>query len=134
MHAHDYTKKNILISDKSRSKLAKMLIKLFDLWDLDTATQLILLGLSPTSRSQLGKYRDGNPLSFSQDLLDRAGWLLAIHQALRTLYPENPEICYSWIKMRNLELNNLTPIEYMKNQGLIGIAKIARFLQFRLTK
>lgn len=122
-----------LISDQERIVLAKMLLRLFDHWRLDTASQLALLGLSITSRAMLSRYREGiTPLPFTQDVLDRAGWLLAIHQALRSLYPKNPELCYGWIKIRHSLFQNLTPLDYMKTQGLIGIAKVARYLQLQL--
>lgn len=122
-------------SDKDRAKLAKMLIRLFDLWQLDTESQLILLGLSPSSRAMLSRYRQGTtPLPFAQDILDRAGWLLAIHQALRSLYPKNNELCYNWIQLHNSLLQNQTPLDYMKLNGLIGLAKIARYLQSQLVK
>ncbi len=122
-------------SDKDRAKLAKMLIRLFELWQLDTESQLTLLGLSPSSRAMLSRYRQGTtPLPFAKDILDRAGWLLAIHQALRSLYPKNTELCYNWIKLHNTLLQNQIPLDYMKYNGLIGIAKIARYLQSQLVK
>lgn len=119
-----------LASEQARSKLAMMLIRLFDHWQLDTHSQLTLLGLSPSSRAMLSRYRNGaTPLPFTQDILDRAGWLLAIHQLLRSLYPKNQKLCYNWVNLRNMALQNQTPLNYMKSNGLIGIAKVARFLQ-----
>lgn len=123
-----------IMSDSERAKLAKMLIRLFDLWELDTASQLTLLGLRTTSRAMLSNYREGTPLPNAQDIMDRAGWLLAIHQSLRSLYPKNTELCYHWIHLQNALLNNQIPLEYMKQHGIIGIAKIARFLQSQLIK
>lgn len=124
-----------LISDAERAKLAKMLIRLFDLWKLDTVSQLTLLGLSPSSRAMLSRYRQGTTaLPFAQDILDRAGWLLAIHQALRSLYPQNSDLCYNWINLQNALLQNQVPLDYMKQNGLIGIAKMARYLQSQLVK
>lgn len=124
-----------LASEQSRIKLAKMLSRLFAHWQIDTVSQLTLLGLSATSRAMLSRYREGqSPLPFTQDILDRAGWLLAIHQALRSLYPNNPELCYQWIGLQNAVLQNKTPLEYMKQGGLINIAKIARYLQSQLLK
>jgi len=119
-----------LSSSDSRSALAKMLIKLFRLWGLSTADQLELLGLSPNSRAMLSKYGKGEALPATRDILDRAGWLLAIHKALRLLYPQNEDIRYSWVSRRNTAFNNLTPLTVMKEQGIIGIAKVARYLDF----
>lgn len=114
-----------------RKKLAEVLMRLFALWNLDTATQLNLLGLSANSRALLSKYRDGqHPLAATRDSLDRAGWLLAIHKALRLLYPKNETLRYSWVKRRNQAFENLTPLEVMQEQGMLGIAKVSRYLDY----
>jgi hypothetical protein len=119
-----------LNAEASRSELAKMIIRLFTHWKLSAADQLDLLGLSPRSRSMLARYAKGEALPISRDMLDRAGWLLAIHKALRLLYPQNEDILYSWVTRRNTAFDNLTPLAVMKEQGLIGIAKVARYLDF----
>ena len=113
-----------------RKKLAKMVTRLFELWGLSTADQLELLGLSRTSRSQLSKYRKGGALPSSRDILDRIGWLLSIHKSLRLLYPRNENIRYTWINRQNQIFNEQKPLDVMKNQGLIGIASVARYLDF----
>lgn len=117
-----------LASEESRGALSKMVIKLFRLWNLSTADQLDLLGLSPKSRAMLAKYGKGEALPGTRDILDRVGWLLAIHKALRLLYPQNEDIRHSWVSRRNAAFNNLTPLTVMKEQGIIGIAKVARYL------
>lgn len=113
-----------------RKKLAKMVTRLFELWGLSTADQLELLGLSRTSRSQLSKYRKGGAIPSSRDMLDRIGWLLSIHKSLRLLYPRNENIRYTWINRQNQMLSGQKPLDVMKNQGLIGIASISRYLDF----
>jgi hypothetical protein len=119
-----------LFSDSSRSSLAKVITNLFQRWGLSTADQLELLGLSPKSRSLLGKYSKGEPLPATRDVMDRVGWLLAIHKALRLLYPQNEDIRYSWVNRRNTAFGNIPPLAVMKEQGIIGIAKVARYLDF----
>ena len=120
---------NIENSD-ARRKLARMVTRLFELWNLPSADQLELLGLSRTSRAQLSKYRKGGALPSSRDMLDRIGWLLSIHKSLRLLYPRNEIIRYSWVKRRNQILDDQRPLDIMKFQGLIGIARVARYLDF----
>jgi hypothetical protein len=108
-----------------------MLIKIFEHWELDQRSQLNLLGLSEQSRGVLDKYRKGeSPLRRLRDTLDRAGYLLAIHKALRLLYPTNPEIRYSWINRKNQAFENFTPLEVMRTQGILGVARVARYLDF----
>jgi hypothetical protein len=112
-----------------RKQLGQMITRLFELWNLDTATQLNLLGRSETSRKGLSDIKQGI-LSNQRDSLDRIGWLLAIHKSLRILYPENPELRYDWINRRNKMLDNNTPVEIMKKEGIIGLAKISNYLDF----
>lgn len=120
-----------LETPESRRALAKLVTRLFEAWDIDTATQLNLLGLSEKSRVLLIKYRNGEPLSANRDTLDRAGWLLAIHKALRLLYPYNPDLRARWVKLRNRAFTNHTPLEEMTEQGLIGIARVSRYLDYQ---
>lgn len=120
-----------LTSIENREKAAQLVTRLFDLWHLDNATQLNLLGLSETSRALLGKYRQGkSALPNNRDIRDRVGWLLACHKALRLLYPRNEELRYSWVTRRNEAFNQRTPLEVMREQGLLGIARVARYLDY----
>jgi hypothetical protein len=123
------TRINIENSD-ARRKMARMVTRLFELWGLPTADQLELLGLSRTSRAQISRYRKGGALPSSRDMLDRIGWLLSIHKSLRLLYPRNESIRYTWVKSRNQILGDQRPLDIMKYQGLIGIARVARYLDF----
>ena len=91
MHPQDaaLTGKIDFTEDMNRGKLALITMNLFERWDLRTNEQLTLLGLSENSRSLLSKYRKGEPLPSNRDIMDRVGWLLAIHKALRLFYPKN---------------------------------------------
>jgi ribosomal protein S15P/S13E len=112
--------------EPKRQQLTQMAMRLFEHWKLTTADQLALLGLSANSRRMLTQYRKGKALANNRDMLDRIGWLLVIHQNLRTLYPQNPELCYSWVNRRNRQLDNWSPLEVMKTQGFIGIFRAAQ--------
>ncbi len=117
-------------SSEARKKLALMVTRLFELWCIPTADQLELLGLSRTSRAQISKYRSGGAVPSSRDMLDRIGWLLSIHKSLGLLYPRNESIRYTWVKRRNQILGDQRSLDIMKYQGLIGIARVARYLDF----
>ena len=120
-----------LTSDASRVGLARLITKLFDLWDLSTSDRLELLGQSVNSRANLTKYRKGSPLPNLRDLLDRAGWLLSIHKSLRLLYPYNETLRYTWINRRNKAFDNLTPLQVIRYEGIIGMAKVSRYLDYQ---
>ena len=115
---------------ESRQALARMVIRLFQHWKIATADQLNLLGLSETSRAMLSRDARGEALLSTRDMKDRVGWLLSIHKALRLLYPRNEEMRYSWVNRRNAAFGNLTPLAIMKEQGIIGIARVSRYLDF----
>ena len=44
----------------TRGRLAKMVTKLFDHWELPGPDQATLLGLSPESRATIARYRQGD--------------------------------------------------------------------------
>lgn len=120
-----------LSTQESRSELGQIVMRLFDRWGLDTATQLDLLGLSASSRALLTRYRNGAAVPGTRDTLDRVGWLLSIHKALRLLYPYNDDMRYSWVARRNSAFDGRTPLDVMTEEGLIGIARVARYLDWQ---
>lgn len=119
-----------LHSREGRAALAKMVTRLFDLWALSGADQAALLGLSEASRSTLSRYRRGEPLADSRDLLDRAGHLLSIHKSLRMLFPENRELAYRWISAPNRRFEGQSPLALMREHGFLGVLMVRRFLEF----
>lgn len=121
-----------LADDATRRDLARVLAALFGKWDLGSEQQLALLGMSPESRKLLAQYRRGErPLPNSRDTLDRAGYLMGIHKGLRLLFPEDEALRYSWVSRRNALLEGRTPLEIMLEEGLVGLARIARFVDFQ---
>lgn len=116
--------------DKQRGQ-AQLLMTLFDHWSLSQIETANLLGVSTSSRDTLSKYRKGERgISAAQDSQQRAGYLLGIHKALRLLYPRNKELLYGWVKNRNRYFDNVTPLEIMTEDGLIGIARVYQCVNF----
>lgn len=121
-----------LVDDATRRDLARVLAALFEHWALPADQQLALLGMSPESRKVLAQYRRGErALPAGRDTLDRAGYLLGIHKGLRMLFPEDRALRYGWVHRRNALLDGHTPLEVMLRDGLIGVARIARFVDFQ---
>lgn len=111
-----------------RGEIAKMLMQLFEHWQLTTAEQLSALGLSANNRAALTRYRKGGLLSNNRDQLDRAGHLLGIHKSLRLLFPHNRDLVYAWMKTRNKAFENLTPIEVIGERGFAGLLQVRAYL------
>jgi len=128
MRAQQDERHNDAFSQANRVKLASMITRLFDHWELEQAEQLTLLGLCEGSRSTLLRYRKGGALGPSRDLLDRASHLLGIHKSLRILYPKNRELAYCWPKTPNKRLANMTPVEYVRREGFGGLASVRHML------
>lgn len=114
----------------TRARLAKLVVKLFDHWVLSTQDEAALLGLSPESRSTLARYRRGDPLADSADLIARVGHLLGIHKSLRIIFPHDADLAYRWISTPNRRFQGSTPLEIMKRYGFEGILAVRRYLDF----
>ena len=115
-------------TEVDRAKITTMLLKLFDLWALTSEEKLSALGLAPDNRAALTRYKKGEAISSSRDMLDRAGNLLAIHKALRLLFPQNPELAYGWMKTRNKAFHGQTPIETIVTLGFPGLLYVRSYL------
>ncbi|GAB4063684.1 MbcA/ParS/Xre antitoxin family protein [Uliginosibacterium sediminicola] len=114
--------------EEDRSSLAKMLMTLFEHWQLSTEEQLDALGMSPTNRAALTRYRKGEPLANSRDTLERAGHLLGIHKNLRLMFPHNRDLAYAWMKRRNRAFENLSPIDVIRGYGFVGLLMVRSYL------
>ena len=113
----------------SRKRLAKMVVRLVDHWQISSPDQASLLGLSPDSRATVARYRRGDPLADSTDLLARAGHLLGIHKTLRIMFPQDRDLAYRWVSTPNRRFGDRPPLETLR-QGYEGILVVRRFLDF----
>ncbi|KIH78182.1 hypothetical protein GFER_01545 [Geoalkalibacter ferrihydriticus DSM 17813] len=113
----------------TRARLARMIMRLLEHWDLSAEDQCLLLGLSPQARTSLGRYRRGEPLADSVDLLGRAGHLLAIHKSLRIFFPHDRDLAYRWISQPNSRFAGRRPLDIMR-EGYEGLLAIRRYLDF----
>lgn len=121
-----------LADEATRIDLARVVATLFSRWQLPADVQLALLGMSPESRKVLALYRRGErALPNARDTLDRAGYLLGIHKSLRLLFPEDETLRFSWVQRRNRLLGDRTPLQVMVEDGLLGLARVARFVDFQ---
>ena len=112
-----------------RVSLALMLTKLLGHWKLPISVQCALLGLDVRSKGRIYRYRSGSPISSNRDQLDRAALLLSIHKLLRTLFPQNRDIAYSWMSTRNRAFNGHAPIAIVQAYGIVGLQLVLRYLR-----
>lgn len=114
--------------DQDRSALARMVINLFGHWGLGSEDQLAMLGLSAGNRAALSRYRKGEPLAASRDLLERVGHLLAIHKNLRLIFPRDRDLAYAWMTQRNRAFEGMTPVEAIREWGFTGLLMVRAYL------
>ena len=116
-------------SREGRIAITKMIMKLFDLWELPAKDQLAFLGLSPGSYRTLARYRKGYPFANHRDLMDRAGNLLSIHRSLRILWSHNREITYDWMTTPNSDFGGHSPADIVREKGFSGLLAIKGYLE-----
>jgi len=117
-------------SREARSRLAAMVTRLLEHWDLTATEQAEVLGLSAGSRSTLSRYRSGEPLASNRDLRDRAGHLLGIHKSLRLLFPHDRDLAYRWMTQPNRRLGE-RPVDLILEHGFEGLLAVRRYLDFQ---
>jgi hypothetical protein len=106
-----------------------MVMRLMEHWNLSAEDQCLLLGLSPQARTSLGRYRKGEPLADSMDLLGRVGHLLAIHKSLRIIFPYDRDLAYRWVTQPNRHFGGRRPVDILR-EGYEGLLAIRRYLDF----
>lgn len=111
-----------------RGTLAKMVMQLFAHWKVSSEDQVLLMGLSAGNRAALARYRKGEPLANSRDLLERVGHLLAIHKNLRLLFPHDRDLAYAWMSTRNRAFDGKTPVEVIGEWGFAGLMHVRAYL------
>lgn len=117
-------------SRAARGRLAAMVTRLLEHWRLSAPEQAQVLGLSAGSRSTLVRYRGGEPLADSRDLLDRAAHLLGIHKSLRLLFPHDRDLAYRWMTEPNRRLG-ARPVDLVLERGFEGLLAVRRYLDFQ---
>jgi len=117
-------------SRHARARLAAMVVRLLEHWQLAAGEQAALLGLSSGSRSTIARYRNGEPLADNRDLLDRVGHLLGIHKSLRLLFPHDRDLAYRWMTTPNRRLGG-RPVDVVVAHGFEGLLAVRRYLDFQ---
>ena len=110
-----------------RGRLAAMVTRLLEHWQLSATEQAIVLGLSAGSRSTLARYRNGEPLADNRDLIARAGHLLGIHKSLRVLFPYDRDLAYRWMTQMNSRIG-ARPVDLVIERGFEGLLVLRRYL------
>lgn len=117
------------LTETDRAELARILMSLFDDWQLTAAERIQLLKLPADTRPRvLERYRQGTPLPADEELLNRAEHFLSIYHLLEMIFPHNPHLAQLWITTPNRYFNEYTPLQVMLAEGMIGIQRARQHL------
>ena len=114
--------------DADLSRLAQIVMSLFDHWNLSSEDQAFLLGLAPGNRAALDRYREGTRIGTTREEYERVGYLLGIHRSLRLLFPRHRDVAFGWIKMCNRAFGGITPVDAIKEYGFAGLLMVRAYL------
>jgi hypothetical protein len=131
-HAREHHQEQVLPdlhSRDTRVRLARMIMRLLEHWGLSAEDQCLLLGLSPSARTSLARYRRGEPLADNMDLLGRVGHLLSIHKSLRIIFPHDRDLAYRWVTQPSDRFGGRRPVDIMR-EGYEGVLAMRRHLDF----
>ena len=118
-------------TEAERRALGQIVTMILEAWELQPAEQAIMLGLQCDLVARLPSYRTGTrPLPDSTEILERAGYLVAIHHALGRVFPGNPDERYEWVRQPNRRFcAGRLPIDMMLDGGLPAIEQVERVVQ-----
>jgi len=111
---------------------APLVLAVFARWQAAPATQAALLGFPPHQMERLEAYRAGQPLPDVPDLAAREAQILAIHRALRQLFPQDLDLAYSWMGQPNHAFDQRTPLAFAEQRGWSGLKQVRTYLDNQL--
>jgi hypothetical protein len=107
---------------EERIALARVVMGIFEEWELEAHWQGALLGLESLKPRELERYRRGTAFPDGPEIIERARHVIGIHQALQRTFP-NPRMPSFWLYTRSRQLNGV-PMEIMVEEGLAGMNRV----------
>ena len=113
----------------SHTELAIELLKILNEWQVEPAQQIILLGFPADTKPRLlNRLKMGQMLPVDKNFLSRAHYLLAIYNAVQSVYPHNASAANYWVTTPSYYFGNKTPLETMLNNGVEGMKYVLSHL------
>lgn len=107
---------------QEQRELLETLSWVLDKWGIEPRDRIRLLGLPQgTAPRALQKYCMGAPLPDQQAFLHRASHLLAIENAVTSLFPGSPAMAAYWVTTPSNSLGGKSPLAIMLEQDLAGM-------------
>lgn len=112
-------------TESEKHAMQRAILNLFSKWQITKEQAAILLG--GVSGKTIQRWQTGSYGKVDIDNADRMSNLLAIHKALRILFPDLERV-YSWVHKKNDALGGKTALEVMLQGHLTDIMNIRRYL------
>jgi hypothetical protein len=103
-------------------------VKTCQRWGLAQGDQLILLGHGGDSEFLGLQLLLGRWLSPSQDVKDRAGYILGISIGLGSIFDEAAQAEVTWLKTAHPKLHGTSPLDLMLNGKMASLMTVARLV------
>lgn len=117
------------LTSGERIELTRAIMGILDAWGMDAKQQVELLNLPPkTPTRALRRYREDTPFPQTNEVDERLEHIVGIVDALRTTYPHNPMMGNLWMKQKNKQFQDRSPLRVMIEEGLDGIMRIRAHL------
>lgn len=118
-----------MISDglnyEERVALSRIVMDILHRWKLSNDAKITLLDLPAETRNRsLHKYSDDTPLPDEANVMLRVEHLLAISEALRTMYPMNAYMAERWLRVPHRRFAKRSPMQMMLEEGLDGLVSV----------
>lgn len=125
--ARDYSEDDLLA-------LGQAVLSLLDDWGLQDEQEAVMLGLSASNSAGLQAIRDGRPLPYDEDVLERANRFLHLSLILSALYQGESGSLKGWMLKDNAELGGHKPFDFIREYGVTGLAWLEDHLQQQATR
>lgn len=112
-------------TESEKQAMQRAILNLFSKWNITKEQEAILLG--GISERTIKRWQEGSYGRVDIDNADRMSNLLAIHKALRILFPDHERV-YGWVHKKNDALGGKTALEVMLQGHLTDIMNIRRYL------
>ncbi len=115
--------------EDTRMHMARFIMDMFGQWQLSLDDQHALLALPEAIRKRhMYKLGEDMPLPDDRDVLERAGHLLGIAEALCTYFPNSKHARARFICSRSKKFQKRTPLQIMVDDGVSGLIRIRSHL------
>jgi len=118
------------LSDHERQiDLTRTLLNVFNDWGLNAREQFALLGLPEDTKPRtLSRFRAGMEVPDNPEFLQRAHYILAISNAIGSLFPHNETAANYWVTTAAEFFGNKSPLDIMLIHGVAGMEYLLNLL------